>query len=101
MRAAYRSSNGRQALIARFRCNDRRISGNFLEDDVPMSSRSSSSLAPGMFPHTRWSVVLAAQDQASPQSAAAMEEVCRAYWQPLFVYARRCGQSPHDAEDLI
>ena len=66
-----------------------------------MSSRvSSSSDAPAWFPHTRWSVVLAATQQGSPESAAALEAICRAYWHPLYAYARRCGHSPHDAQDL-
>jgi RNA polymerase sigma-70 factor (ECF subfamily) len=29
-----------------------------------------------------------------------MEVICRAYWQPLYSYVRRCGQTPHDAQDL-
>jgi DNA-directed RNA polymerase specialized sigma24 family protein len=65
-----------------------------------MSSLPSSSEAPRMFPHTRWSLVLAATEKSSAESAAALEAVCRAYWQPLYAYVRRCGQSPHDAQDL-
>src|ERR1044071_9154954 len=56
--------------------------------------------APRLFPATRWSVVLAATRKGTAESAAALESVCRAYWQPLYVYVRRCGQSPHDAQDL-
>jgi RNA polymerase sigma-70 factor (ECF subfamily) len=44
--------------------------------------------------------VLAAQRRHSPESAAALEDVCRAYWFPLYSYVRRCGQSPQDAQDL-
>ena len=64
-----------------------------------VSSESSSSDAPRSFPNTRWSVVLAAQ-QSSPESAAALEVLCHAYWYPLYAYVRRCGQSPQDAQDL-
>lgn len=64
-----------------------------------MHSRLSSSEAPRVFPNTRWSVVLAAR-QPSPESAAALEAICRAYWYPLYAYVRRCGQPPHDAQDL-
>lgn len=60
----------------------------------------SSSDAPGIFPNTRWSVVLAAAHAHSPGSAAALETICRAYWYPLYAYARRTGQSPHDAQDI-
>ena len=65
-----------------------------------MSSQATSSERPRLFPHTRWSLVLAATRKDSTESAAALEAVCRAYWQPLYAYVRRCGQSPHDAQDL-
>jgi RNA polymerase sigma-70 factor (ECF subfamily) len=29
-----------------------------------------------------------------------LEAICQAYWYPLYAYVRRCGQSPHDAQDL-
>lgn len=61
-----------------------------------MSSRAQSPC----FPPTRWSVVLAARHDSSPRSAAAMEAICQAYWYPIYAYIRRCGQSPHDAQDL-
>jgi DNA-directed RNA polymerase specialized sigma24 family protein len=53
-----------------------------------------------LFVTTRWSVVLAAQDKSSPDSAAALEALCRAYWYPLYAYVRGSGRSPHDAQDL-
>lgn len=53
-----------------------------------------------LFVTTRWSVVLAAQDKSSPDSAAALETLCRAYWYPLYAYVRGSGRSPHDAQDL-
>ncbi|HZQ45911.1 MAG TPA: sigma-70 family RNA polymerase sigma factor [Verrucomicrobiae bacterium] len=65
-----------------------------------MSSYISSGVAPRLFPPTRWSVVLAARQRSSPESAAALEAICRAYWFPLYAYVRRSGQSPHDAQDL-
>lgn len=45
-------------------------------------------------------MVLAAQDKSSPDSATALETLCRAYWYPLYAYVRRSGRSPHDAQDL-
>src|SRR3989442_12475842 len=54
-----------------------------------------------LFATTHWSVVLAAGQQDSPQAAAALEELCRAYWYPLYAYARRRGHSAYDAEDLV
>jgi RNA polymerase sigma factor (sigma-70 family) len=65
-----------------------------------MSSLISSGGAPRIFPHTRWSLVLAATRKDAPESAAALEAICRDYWYPLYAYVRRCGQSPHDAQDL-
>src|SRR5215472_16830230 len=65
-----------------------------------MSSEVPSSEGPRIFPNTRWSLVLAARQQFSPESAAALEAICRAYWYPLYSYVRRTGQSPHDAQDL-
>jgi len=60
---------------------------------------SDSNEAPRVFPNTRWSAVLAAR-QHSPESSAALEAICRAYWYPLYAYVRRCGQPPHDAQDI-
>jgi RNA polymerase sigma-70 factor (ECF subfamily) len=52
------------------------------------------------FPNTRWSMVLRLRSLAEPQRQRAFEELCRAYWKPLYGFARRCGHSPHDAEDF-
>ena len=54
----------------------------------------------GLFATTHWSVVLAASQQESPQATAAAEKLCRTYWYPLYVYVRRRGYGPEDAEDL-
>ena len=59
-----------------------------------------SAVPPQAFPHTRWTLVLAAARTPSPESAAALEAICCAYWYPLYAFARRCGQSPADAQDL-
>ncbi len=38
---------------------------------------------------------------ASPEQArAALEQLCRDYWYPLYAYVRRRGHSPEDAADL-
>jgi RNA polymerase sigma-70 factor (ECF subfamily) len=36
----------------------------------------------------------------SPGRAAALEQLCRAYWYPLYAYVRRSGHGAHDAQDL-
>ena len=52
------------------------------------------------FATTHWSVVLAARDTDSPEADAALAELCRTYWYPLYAFVRRKGHSPPDAEDL-
>jgi RNA polymerase sigma-70 factor (ECF subfamily) len=60
----------------------------------------SAITSPGVFATTHWSVVLAAGEKDTPQAAAALEELCRIYWYPLYGFVRRQGHSPEDAEDL-
>lgn len=68
---------------------------------MSVESRTSRSVSgQRAFVTTRWTVVLAAQDKRSPQAGAALEALCRAYWQPLYAWVRRQGRSPHDAQDL-
>ncbi len=52
------------------------------------------------FVTTHWSVVLAGGDSESPRAAMALEELCQAYWYPLYAYVRRRGHSVEDAHDL-
>ncbi len=52
------------------------------------------------FPATHWSVVLTAGHDSSPGAREALEELCRAYWYPLFCYVRRQVGNAADAEDL-
>ncbi len=41
-----------------------------------------------------------AGQEGSPESAAALEKLCRTYWQPVCGFARRKGWSEEDAKDL-
>jgi RNA polymerase sigma-70 factor (ECF subfamily) len=52
------------------------------------------------FTTTHWSVVLAAGQNGTRDAEAALEQLCRTYWYPLYAYARRQGHNPHDAQDL-
>jgi RNA polymerase sigma-70 factor (ECF subfamily) len=52
------------------------------------------------FATTHWSVVLQAGHTPSPQSQAALERLCRAYWYPLYTFIRRQGHGPDEAQDL-
>jgi RNA polymerase sigma-70 factor (ECF subfamily) len=53
-----------------------------------------------IFVTTRWTMVLRAARSDTTRARAALEDLCQAYWYPLYAYARRRGYSPHDAEDL-
>ncbi len=53
-----------------------------------------------IFVTTHWSVVLSAASADTPNAQVALESLCRAYWYPLYAYARRRGQSVEDAQDL-
>jgi RNA polymerase sigma factor (sigma-70 family) len=68
---------------------------NALEEDARTALALRSD-----FTNTHWSVVLAAGDNSSPSSAAALEKLCRAYWYPLYAYVRRRGHGPEDSQDL-
>jgi len=52
------------------------------------------------FNTTHWSVVLTAGHFSNPGASAALEELCQAYWFPLYGFVRRQGYCPTDAEDL-
>jgi RNA polymerase sigma-70 factor (ECF subfamily) len=53
------------------------------------------------FPTTHWSRIAHAGGQVDAKARAALEELCRDYWFPLYAFARRRGSSPHEAEDVV
>ena len=56
----------------------------------------------GVFPDTRWSLILRLRTPESTESAdQALNELCLIYWQPLYAYLRRSGQDPEPAKDLV
>lgn len=59
-----------------------------------------TSTAPQAFTPTRWSVVARATG-AEPEARTALEELAQGYWYPLYVFARRRGAKPEDAEDQV
>lgn len=59
---------------------------------------SPTPAATGGLPSTHWTLIVAAQAPVE-QRHAALAELCRLYWQPLYVFARRRGLTPADAED--
>jgi len=67
-----------------------------------VNSDCASSATPGdIFATTHWTVVLAAGQRHTPQSDAALEQLCQTYWFPLYAYVRRRGYAKEDAEDSV
>jgi RNA polymerase sigma factor (sigma-70 family) len=56
--------------------------------------------AAGCFVTTHWSVVLTARGSDTTRARAALEQLCRNYWHPLYAYVRGAGYSREEAEDL-
>ena len=52
------------------------------------------------FDTTQWSLVLAAQGDDTALARRALEDLCKAYWQPLYAFVRRQGHSIDEARDL-
>lgn len=52
------------------------------------------------FEATRWSLVLRARAGDDSQRRVALEQLCRAYWYPLYAFLRRSGKSVECSEDL-
>jgi RNA polymerase sigma-70 factor (ECF subfamily) len=51
------------------------------------------------FPTTRWTLISAASDRRPAESHRALTSLCEAYWYPLYVFARRRGHSPDEAQE--
>jgi RNA polymerase sigma-70 factor (ECF subfamily) len=52
------------------------------------------------FTTTHWSLVLQLGEQDPDQSEAALAELCRRYWYPLYTFVRRSVGDAHEAQDL-
>lgn len=61
--------------------------------------RSAMPGADAAFVSTQWSMVLETR-RDSANRRAALEQLCRAYWLPIYGYLRRRDHAPADAEDL-
>ena len=58
---------------------------------------------PREFATTHWSLVVAAKpddDVSQTHARQALEELCRAYWYPLYAFVRNRGYVSSDAQDL-
>lgn len=52
------------------------------------------------FVTTRWSIVISAGSEKSPESKRALESLCEIYWYPLYAYVRRRVSDINEAQDL-
>jgi RNA polymerase sigma factor (sigma-70 family) len=70
--------------------------------ELLMDSIEPGPLADGSadFRTTHWSQVLAAGQGGTSGHASALDQLCRTYWYPIYVYVRREGHAAHDAQDL-
>lgn len=59
-----------------------------------------SDSAPGNVPSTLWTVVLTARDLESPGRREALGRLIERYWKPAYLFIRRSGSRPEDAQDL-
>lgn len=66
------------------------------------ASLSDATTRDGLFASTRWTVIRGAAESqvATRQSLSALSELCSIYWRPVYLFLRRQGISPHDAQDL-
>jgi DNA-directed RNA polymerase specialized sigma24 family protein len=76
------------------------ITGVSAAPDVTSLGATGPASAGGIaFTTTHWSVVLEAQGE-SPAAHAALENLCRTYWRPIYGFVRRQGAQPEEAKDL-
>ena len=67
---------------------------------MTLNARAPDGAGEDLFVTTRWTVIQRAHGTDTTAARAALGELCQNYWYPLYVYVRRCGHAPHDAEDL-
>ena len=67
---------------------------------VPVVSENHDAGGNKRFGTTRWSLVVAAGDSRNPDYRRALEELCGAYWYPVYAFIRRSGRDPDVAQDL-
>jgi RNA polymerase sigma-70 factor (ECF subfamily) len=68
-----------------------------LKSDSPLDGHRHAQ-----FVTTRWSIVLSCADSGSDEekAQAALAELCKIYWRPVFAFICRQGHSVPDAQDL-
>lgn len=88
----------RIALI--WSCSTRRIS--LKSSLLSSASANEGTVKRGAFVTTRWSLILSGSGSKGKEqeTRAALAELCRIYWRPIFAFVCRRGYSTQDAEDL-
>ncbi len=56
---------------------------------------------PAAFKPTVWSVILRAANPDDPHFRTALNNLCSAYWKPVYLYVRRKGVDRDRAQDLV
>lgn len=69
-------------------------------DDLDSEASPGAIKRQPVFATTHWSVVAAAEGPDASRAQAALERLCQTYWYPLYIYVRRRGYQPEDAQDL-
>ncbi len=67
---------------------------------LPPGPEARTEAGAGAFATTHWSVVVAAGDSTSERCRTALTRLCEIYWYPLYVFLRRKGLAPEEAQDL-
>jgi hypothetical protein len=66
----------------------------------PMANWTEKLDMPREFRTTQWTMVLKAGPE-NWEGREALENLCRAYWYPLYSFLRRKGNSPDESQDLV
>lgn len=73
-----------------------------MNDLEPQAAKAPAERGLGSdFRTTCWSLVLEASRSADGDGLAALEELCRRYWFPLYAFVRKRGRNHADAQDLV
>ena len=78
----------------------RGIAGYRQAEQMTSSGTQTPQAPAGCFVTTHWSVVLSAGRNDTTRARAALEQLCRNYWHPLYAYVRGTGYLREEAEDL-
>ena len=50
---------------------------------------------------TQWSVISNARGADDQQATEGLQQLALAYWRPLYLYLRKCGENHSDASDSV